>query len=82
MTYDEGRHLRDEEQALESTAEQDRRLTASRARCARVRENTEHELARLAQQRAETRAQIGITSAIMEQWKLEHHQQMLRDSQP
>ncbi|KAI9983671.1 hypothetical protein PInf_007737 [Phytophthora infestans] len=70
MTYDEGRHLRDEEQALESTAEQDRRLTAFRARCARVRENTERELARLAQQRAETPAQIGITSAIMEQLEM------------
>ncbi|KAG3110909.1 hypothetical protein PI124_g6870 [Phytophthora idaei] len=64
---------------LESTAEESR-LAEFRARCARMRENTERELARLAQRRADVRAQIGVTSATMEQWKLEH-QQMLRDSQ-
>ncbi|KAG6963871.1 hypothetical protein JG687_00006303 [Phytophthora cactorum] len=56
------------------------RLAEFRARCARMRENTERELARLAQRRADVRAQIGVTSATMEQWKLEH-QQILRDSQ-
>ncbi|KAG7388141.1 hypothetical protein PHYPSEUDO_013101 [Phytophthora pseudosyringae] len=64
-----------------STAEQDRRLAEFRARCARMRENTERELARLAQRRVEVRAHIGITSAMMEQWKQEH-QQMLRDGDP
>ncbi|ETI40859.1 hypothetical protein F442_13702 [Phytophthora nicotianae P10297] len=76
-------HETDEEEpemTPESTAEQDLRLAEFRARCARMRENTERELARLAQHRADVRVQIGITSATMEQWKLEH-QQMLRDSQ-
>ncbi|KAL3672664.1 hypothetical protein V7S43_001959 [Phytophthora oleae] len=59
-------------------AEQDRRLTEFRVRCARMRENTERELARLAQRRADVRAEIGITSATMEQWKQEH-QQMMRE---
>ncbi|KAL4147563.1 hypothetical protein PRNP1_011319 [Phytophthora ramorum] len=67
-----------DEEAEASTAEQRRRLAAFQAKCARMRENTERELARLAQRRAAVRAQIGVTSATMEQWKQEH-QQMLRD---
>ncbi|KAF1788131.1 Ankyrin repeat-containing domain [Phytophthora cactorum] len=58
----------------ESTAEE------FRARCARMRENTERELARLAQRRADVRAQIGVTSATMEQSELDAStQEKIRD---
>ncbi|KAG7393317.1 hypothetical protein PHYBOEH_006126 [Phytophthora boehmeriae] len=85
---DEGDHPEGEQDGVEAwtpsqeeTAENDRRLEVFRARCARMRANTERELARLAQRRANVRAQIGITSATMDQWKQEH-QQMLRDGIP
>ncbi|KAE9030297.1 hypothetical protein PF010_g4359 [Phytophthora fragariae] len=81
---DNGDHPEAADEESEVTApsrtEQDHRLAGFQARCAQMREKTQRELARLAQRRADVRAQVGITSATMEQWKQEH-QQMLRDGE-
>ncbi|KAG6582915.1 uncharacterized protein IUM83_14631 [Phytophthora cinnamomi] len=68
----------EEPEVTAPSTEQGRRLAEFQARCAQMRENTQRELARLAQRRADVRAQVGITSATMEQWKQEH-QRMLRE---